>query len=78
MRRMSNEGINVSTVLAGGGYHSEFLVNIANWGKGRFYNVPNRFNLPEILLKQPSTDQTAFVSARPACRAGTRRPRLVG
>ncbi len=55
MRRMAGEGINVSTVLAGGGYHSEFLVNIANWGKGRFYNVPNRFNLPEILLKQPST-----------------------
>lgn len=55
MRRMSDEGINVSTVLTGGGYHSEFLVNIANWGKGRFYNVPNRFNLPEILLKQPST-----------------------
>ena len=55
MRRMGSEGINVSTVLCGGGYHSEFLVNISNWGKGRFYNVPNRFNLPEILLKQPST-----------------------
>lgn len=54
-RRMSKEGINVSTVLTGGGYHSEFLVNIANWGKGRFYNVPDRFNLPEVLLKQPST-----------------------
>ena len=63
MRRMANEGINVSTVLAGGGYHSEFLVNIANWGKGRFYNVPNRFNLPEILLKQPST--TKLPSYRP-------------
>ncbi|MEM8669028.1 MAG: VWA domain-containing protein [Planctomycetota bacterium] len=63
MRRMASEGINVSTVLAGGGYHSEFLVNIANWGKGRFYNVPNRFNLPEILLKQPST--TKLPSYRP-------------
>ncbi|MFN3193765.1 MAG: VWA domain-containing protein [Aureliella sp.] len=63
LRRMSNEGINVSTVLTGGGYHSEFLVNIANWGKGRFYNVPNRFNLPEILLKQPST--TKLPSYRP-------------
>ncbi len=57
MRRMASEGINVSTVLCGGGYHSEFLVNIANWGKGRFYNVPNRFNLPEVLLKQPSTSK---------------------
>lgn len=65
MRRMASEGINVSTVLAGGGYHSEFLVNIANWGKGRFYNVPNRFNLPEILLKQPSTTKL------PAYRPGS-------
>jgi Mg-chelatase subunit ChlD len=63
MRRMASQGINVSTVLAGGGYHSEFLVNLANWGKGRFYNVPNRFNLPEILLKQPST--TKLPSYRP-------------
>ena len=67
MRRMAGEGINVSTVLCGGGYHSEFLVNIANWGKGRFYNVPNRFNLPEILLKQPST--TKLPSYRPGSHA---------
>jgi len=72
MRRMSNEGINVSTVLSGGGYHSEFLVNIANWGKGRFYNVPNRFNLPEILLKQPSTTKL------PAYRPGVHRVRARG
>ena len=72
MRRMADEGINVSTVLAGGGYHSEFLVNIANWGKGRFYNVPNRFNLPEILLKQPSTAKL------PAYRPGVHRVRARG
>ena len=72
IRRMAAEGINVSTVLAGGGYHSEFLVNIANWGKGRFYNVPNRFNLPEILLKQPST------SKLPAYRPGSHTVRARG
>ncbi|MCG8651906.1 MAG: VWA domain-containing protein [Pirellulales bacterium] len=72
MRRMANEGINVSTVLAGGGYHSEFLVNIANWGKGRFYNVPNRFSLPEILLKQPSTAKL------PAYRPGVHQVRARG
>ncbi len=72
MRRMAAEGINVSTVLAGGGYHSEFLVNIANWGKGRFYNVPNRFNLPEILLKQPSTAKL------PSYRPGAHRVRARG
>jgi Ca-activated chloride channel family protein len=55
LRRMSDEGMNVSTVLIGPEAHSEFLVNLANWGKGRFYNVPNRFNLPEIILKQPAS-----------------------
>lgn len=72
MRRMVKEGINVSTVLTGGGYHSEFLVNIANWGKGRFYDVPDRFNLPEILLKQPSTAKL------PAYRSGMHRLRSRG
>ncbi len=55
LRRMAEKGITVSTVLIGGQTHSEFLVNLANWGKGRFYGVPNRFNLPEILLKQPAS-----------------------
>lgn len=55
LRRMSDDGMNVSTVLIGPDAHSEFLVNIANWGQGRFYSVPNRFNLPEILLKQPAS-----------------------
>jgi len=72
MRRMVKEGINVSTVLTGGGYHSEFLVNIANWGKGRFYDVPDRFNLPEIMLKQPSTAKL------PAYRRGMHRVRSRG
>ncbi|MDP6442494.1 MAG: VWA domain-containing protein [Pirellulaceae bacterium] len=72
LRRMSKEGINVSTVLTGGGYHSEFLVNLSNWGKGRFYNVPNRFNLPEILLKQPSTAKL------PAYRPGSHTVRARG
>jgi len=55
LRNMAEDGMNVSTVLIGPEAHSEFLVRIANWGKGRFYSVPNRFNLPEILLKQPAS-----------------------
>ena len=55
LRNMAEDGINVSTVLIGPEAHSEFLVTLANWGKGRFYSVPNRFNLPEILLKQPAS-----------------------
>jgi hypothetical protein len=55
LRNMSDKGITTSTVLIGSQAHSEFLVNMANWGKGRFYNVPNRFNLPEVILKQPAS-----------------------
>jgi uncharacterized membrane protein len=65
LRQMAEKGITVSTVLVGGTLHSEFLVDIANWGKGRFYSVPNRFNLPEILLKQPTSAQL------PAYRTGS-------
>lgn len=57
LRKMAAKGINVSTVLVGGDTHSEFLVNIANWGKGHFYSASNRFSIPEILLKQPSTSK---------------------
>jgi Ca-activated chloride channel family protein len=55
LRNMSDKGITTSTVLIGSQAHSEFLVNMSNWGKGRFYNVPNRFNLPEVILKQPAS-----------------------
>ncbi len=55
LRRMSRDGICVSTVLVGPGRHSEFLVELADWGRGRFYNASDRFNLPEIMLKQPSS-----------------------
>ena len=57
MRQMAAKGINVSTVLVGSDAHSEFLVNIANWGKGHFYSASSRFNIPEVLLKQPSTSK---------------------
>ncbi|NRA96611.1 MAG: VWA domain-containing protein, partial [Planctomycetes bacterium] len=57
LRRMSRDGICVSSVLVGPGRHSEFLVQMADWGGGRYYNASNRFNLPEIMLKQPSTSR---------------------
>lgn len=72
IRRMSDEGITVSTVLIGPNAHSEFLVSISNWGKGRFYSVPNRFNLPEILLKQPTSAKL------PAWRSGDHTVRARG
>lgn len=57
LRRMADDGVNVSTVLIGPEAHSEFLLDLANWGRGRFYNVPDRFSLPEILLKQPTSSR---------------------
>ena len=61
LRRMASRGITTSTVLIGGDAHSEFLVTLANWGKGRFYSVPNRFNLPEVLFKQPTSAKLSGV-----------------
>ena len=55
LRRMNRDGIALSTVLVGGGRHSEFLVELADWGGGRYYHAPDRFHLPELMLKQPST-----------------------
>ena len=55
LRRMARDGICVSTVLVGSARHGEFLVQLADWGNGRYYNASDRFNLPEIMLKQPST-----------------------
>ncbi|MDF1799182.1 MAG: VWA domain-containing protein, partial [Planctomycetota bacterium] len=72
LRSMAEDGINTSTVLIGPDAHSEFLVTLSNWGKGRFYSVPNRFNLPEILLKQPTTAKL------PAWRPGPHRVRARG
>ena len=65
LRRMARDGICVSTVLVGPPRHGEFLVQLADWGNGRFYNASDRFNLPEIMLKQPSTARL------PAYRPGT-------
>ena len=72
LRKMARKGMNVSTVLAGGGAHSSFLVSLSRWGKGRFYSVPNRFNLPEVILKLPSTTRL------PAYRTGTHEIRVRG
>ena len=72
LRKMARKGMNVTTVLIGGGAHSDFLVSLSRWGKGRFYSVPNRFNLPEVILKLPSTTRL------PAYRTGLHRLRVRG
>lgn len=78
LRRMAEKGVNVSTVLVGSSSHSEFLVTIANWGKGRYYSVPNRFNLPEVLLKQPSSAKLPAYLPGPHPVRGSGGPRWWG
>jgi hypothetical protein len=55
LRQIARDGINVSTVLVGAQAHNQLLIDLASWGKGRFYSVVDRYNLPEVILKQPST-----------------------
>jgi Mg-chelatase subunit ChlD len=55
VRRIARDNINVSTVLVGAQAHSQSLIDMASWGSGRFYSASDRFALPEVILKQPST-----------------------
>lgn len=64
-RRIASNGIALSTIVVGeneidgGG-----MFALATWGKGRYYSVSDRFSLPDIILKQPST------TSLPAYRSG--------
>lgn len=55
IRKMADQGMTVSTVMVGPGAHSAFLSSLAQWGRGRFYAAPDRFNLPEVIIKQPDS-----------------------
>ncbi len=67
VRRMADNAITLSTVLVGPGKHSSFLASLAQWGRGRFYNAPDRYNLPEVIVKQPETSLlTPFVEQESA------------
>ncbi len=54
LRGMADDGIQVSTVLVGPRAGSGFLAQLASWGRGQFYSAPSRFQLPEVIFKQPS------------------------
>jgi hypothetical protein len=53
IRKMADHGMTLSTVLVGPGRYSAFLASLAHWGGGRSYVASDRFNLPEIIIKQP-------------------------
>ena len=55
IQQIAQEHINVSTVLVGPQAHNQSLMDMAAWGRGRFYAASDRYSLPEVILKQPST-----------------------
>ncbi len=64
-RRIGSSGIQLSTVLIGPQANSPFLMNLAQWGRGRFYAAPSRFQLPELRFKEPQTTLMPSVQERP-------------
>ena len=52
MNEMNAEKITVSTVLIAGHAGPETMINIADKGNGRFYNISNSSQLPQIFLKE--------------------------
>ncbi len=70
VRKMADSGMTLSTVLVGPGTDTAFLASLAQWGRGRFYTAPDRFNLPEIIVKQPESSLLSpFVEQPTAVRA---------
>ncbi|MED5279068.1 MAG: VWA domain-containing protein, partial [Verrucomicrobiota bacterium] len=52
MNRMRTDKITVSTVLIAGHAGPETMIEIADKGAGRFYNITNPAQLPQIFLKE--------------------------
>ncbi|HHH75857.1 MAG TPA: VWA domain-containing protein, partial [Phycisphaerae bacterium] len=65
MRKMTDEGIHISTILAGPKGNSPFLARLAHWGRGKFYLAQNRFKLLETIEKQPDSSLMAPIVAQP-------------
>ncbi len=79
IRKMAEKGITLSTVMVGPGGHSTFLAGLAQWGRGRFYTAPDRFNLPEVIIKQPESSLlTPFVEQPTVLQAHAGRAVLNG
>lgn len=79
IRKMADAGVALSTVMVGPGTDSAFLASLAQWGRGRFYSAPDRFNLPEVIVKQPETSLLSpFVEQPGALRGRPHDPILDG
>jgi len=71
-RRMAQAGQTVSTVLIGPQANSPFLLNLAQWGRGRFYSCPDKFQLPDLQFREPQSALLPSVQEKrlPLVRAG--------
>jgi len=52
LRHIAQDRINVSTVLVGDGEGEQRMAELANWGRGRFYQVGDESSMVELNLKQ--------------------------
>ncbi|MCC4603064.1 VWA domain-containing protein [Xanthomonas campestris] len=53
LRHIAQDRINVSTVLVGEGEGEQRMAEMANWGRGRFYQIGTDASMVDINLKQP-------------------------
>ncbi|MCP4590901.1 MAG: VWA domain-containing protein [bacterium] len=77
IRKMADHGITLSAVMVGPGGHSAFLARLAQWGRGRFYAAPDRFNLPEIIVKQPESSMLTPFVERPTTLVAQRTATMI-
>ena len=67
LRQMSEDGIAVSGVgVAPTAGEPNMMPDIAHWGGGRYYSVPDRFAVPDITLKRPQVSLLSPVVRAPA------------
>jgi Ca-activated chloride channel family protein len=64
LRHIAQDRINVSTALVGGGEGEQRMADLANWGRGRFYQVGEESSMVELNFKQQQ------LQPRPAYRPG--------
>lgn len=64
VRRMATAGQTVSTVLIGPQASSPFLINLAQWGRGRFYACPDKYQLPDLQFREPQSALLPAVQER--------------
>ena len=53
VKKISSNKINLSTVCVGSSdRQNKFLMNLSQWGSGKFYFTPNYFSIPKLIFRQ--------------------------